>query len=150
MADFGQQPPSFGASHAAPRWGFFQVYYLGTIPFLLLDLLADVNVRVAAFIDRPDLRAAYYALCFACLALTFWKPALSTLVGLAESSVNIALLVLGIMLPLSTFDLDATGELSLAGPPLTLEKLANFGIAGSVCLFSFYRGLGITGRRGFA
>ncbi len=145
-----QQATSPLASHGAPRWGFFQTYYLGTIPFVLLDVLADVNVRVAAFIDQPALRAAYYALCLACLAFTFWKPALSTLVGLGESALNIALLVLGIMLPLYTFDVDASGELSLAGPPVTLEMVANFGIAGSVCLLSFYRIVGTTGGRRFA
>ena len=145
-----QQATSPLASHGAPRWGFFQTYYLGTIPFVLLDVLADVNVRVAAFIDQPALRGAYYALCLACLAFTLWKPAFSILVGLGESALNIALLVLGIMLPLYTWDLDAAGELSRAGPPVTLEMVTNFGIAGSVCLFSFYRTVGTPRGRRFA
>ena len=150
MPQAAPPPPALFHSQATPRWGFFQAYYAGTIPFLLLDAFADLNLRVAAFIDRPDLRAAYYALCLACFAFTFWKPALSTLVGLGESVLNITLLVLGIMLPLVTWDINATGELSLAGPPVTLEKVANFGIAGSVCLLSFYRIVGTGAGRRFA
>ncbi len=111
-------------------------YYLATPAFWLLDLLAHVPIR-AAGLEQPGWRIAYYLFAFGCGLLCRWRPRVSPVVGMAESSVNILLLALSVLLPI--FSLPGqleTGEPLYTG--LTPLRLANFVLAACVLLFSFY------------
>ncbi len=114
------------------------LYYAATPLFFLLDTLAGVNVRVAALDEWPALKYAYYALCMGCGVLTTARPNLASLVGLAESSVNILLLILGIMLPYFRV-IRALGEGQPVTNPFTTGVLVNFVLSGTVALVAFYR-----------
>lgn len=74
-------------------------YYLATPLFALVDWLWGVNVRIVALDDYPAMKYGYYALCLGCGFLTCVRPALAPVVGLGESSLNIVLLVLGMLFP---------------------------------------------------
>jgi len=115
---------------------FIRGYYWSTLGFMILDFYWDINLRVAALPDRGA-RMIYYAFCFVCLAVFHWKPSLSALTGLIESSVNICLLVAGILLPIYSLP----GTILEGGTvvnPLTVEKVVNFFMAGMVAVSSFH------------
>src|SRR5262249_45488477 len=99
------------------------VYYLATPVFALCDWIFHSNLRAAALDARPALKNAYYAVCTAAGVVTYWKPSLSRVVGLAESSVNILLLVLSFMLPYYALIGNFTGE---QGAPFTGTRVLNF------------------------
>lgn len=111
------------------------VYYLATPVFALCDWIFHWNVRVAALDARPALKNAYYAVCTAAGVVTYWKPSLSRVVGLAESSVNILLLVLSFMLPYYALIGNFTGE---QGAPFTGTRVLNFLISGFMWVKVFY------------
>ena len=74
-------------------------YYLATPAFWLLDLLVQAPIRAAA-LEQPGWRFTYYVFAFACGLLCRWRPRLAPVVGMAESSVNVLLLVLSVLLPI--------------------------------------------------
>ena len=65
-----------------------RIYYLGTVVFLLLDVVLNINVRIAFLDNSPALRAAYYAAIFACMALILWRPGWTVIVTAVESLVK--------------------------------------------------------------
>lgn len=112
-------------------------YYAATIVFALLDWLFGANLRAAGFADSPTLRTSYYAACLGCGLLARLWPALAGPVTLAESAVNVTSLMLSVLTPLYTFDLEAPDP-RLASYP---EIVANFLISGSAATVAFYQSL---------
>ena len=112
------------------------VYYLATPVFALCDWIFHWNVRVAGLDGRPALKNTYYAVCTAAGIVTYWKPSLSRVVGLAESSVNILLLILSFMLPYYALIGSFTGEQAYA--PFTPTRVLNFLISGFMWVRVFY------------
>lgn len=125
---------------ASPPIRLLLAYYLGGTPlFFLLDAAWGLSLR-ASFFDHLPARIGYYAFCLFCGVLAWLFPPRAPWVGLAESAVNITLVVVGFMAPI----LSLTGELAAdpyatLAPPVTPEGLANFVIAGSVAWWSFQR-----------
>ena len=87
------QPRRNDAGATALSRGVMLAYYGATPGFLLLDLAAGVNVRVAFLAGDWPLRAAYYGICLACLALILWRPAWTAIVGAFESLLTLAALI---------------------------------------------------------
>jgi hypothetical protein len=117
------------------RTGFLHAYYWATPAFAALDLLVGVPLRAAALPD-PYARLAYYAFCLGCAALLQLRPRAAAIVALAESSVNIMLLILSVYLPvIGVLDLAETGD--VGGPQLTPIRLANFALSGFVLYRAF-------------
>jgi hypothetical protein len=112
------------------------VYYLATPAFALCDWIFHWNVRVAALDGRPALKNSYYAICTAAGVLTYWKPSLSRVVGLAESSINILLLILSFMLPYYALIGNFNGEQTAM--PFTTTRVLNFLISGFMWVKVFY------------
>ncbi|HEY6929951.1 MAG TPA: hypothetical protein VJA66_09780 [Thermoanaerobaculia bacterium] len=112
------------------------VYLLATPLFALCDWILHWNVRVVGLDGHPALKNAYYAVCFAAGALTSMRPSLSRAVGLAESSINILLLILGVMLPYWSAVGQFTGDQPIA--PFTLNRIINFLISGVLWARVFY------------
>ena len=82
-----------------PWWRVLEVYYLATPLFFLVDLVWQAPIRVAG-IESQSWRYAYYAALVAFVILGRARPALRPLIGLTESSINLLLLILSIMLPI--------------------------------------------------
>lgn len=113
-------------------------YYAASVLFLLLDFLADFNVRVAFLEPWPAARVAYYGVCFACFGLMLWRPSWAALIGSFESLVTLVALILSmavrVMIP---SDAIIAGAASF----VTIEEILNFLISGSVAYFAWVRGL---------
>ena len=113
-------------------------YYAASAIFLLLDFVADINVRVAFLEPWPAARAAYYGVCFACLALMLWRPGWAVLIGGFESLVTLVALILGmgirVMIP---------GDAVVAGTAsfVTLQEIANFLLSGSIAYLAWVKGV---------
>lgn len=113
-------------------------YYAATLVFLLLDYVADINVRVAFLESLPTARAAYYGICFVCLGLMIWRPAWTTLIGTFESLVTLIALIFGtavrVMIPNDAiFDESASF--------VTTQEIINFVIAGSMAYYAWVKGM---------
>ena len=113
-------------------------YYAATAVFLLLDYVAGINVRVAFLEAMPLGRAAYYGICFVCLALMIWRPAWTTLIGTFESLVTLIALIFGMALRVMVPN-DAMFAENVT--ILTTHELINFIIAGTIAYFAWVRGL---------
>lgn len=115
-----------------------RLYYAATVLFVTLDFGFDVNVRAAFLESAPGLRLVFYVVLFACFALILWRPALSNVVGLVESVVTLAALIINMALRsmMITHDVFATG----AGP-VTMAEIVNFLIAGGAAYVSYTQGL---------
>jgi len=113
-------------------------YYAATAVFLLLDYFAGVNVRVAFLESLPDARAAYYVICFACLALMIWRPAWTTLIATFESLVTIIALIFSmamrVMIPTDAIFAENASF-------ITYQEIINFMISGSMAYLSWIKGL---------
>lgn len=114
------------------------LYYAATALFVSLDYGFDINVRAAFLESAPGLRAAFYALLFGCFALILWRPAWSGVIGIVESVVTLAALIINMALRsmMVTHDVLATD----AGP-VTLAEIVNFLIAGGAAYVSYLQGL---------
>lgn len=113
-------------------------YYAATVVFLLLDYVFGINVRVAFLEPWPVARVAYYAVCFACLALMIWRPVWTTLVGTFESLVTLVALILGMAIRVMV-PTDAIFEENVAF--VTIPEIMNFVISGSIAYLAWIKGL---------
>ena len=88
---------SDGASRPSPLARAVRGYYLATPLFAVADFALGWNVRVPFLDALPPLRWAYYAGGLALGLLAVARPAWTAAIGLAESTLDIALLVIGTM-----------------------------------------------------
>jgi len=113
------------------------LFYLASPLFLVADVALGINVRTAVFGDSP-LRFLYYAATFGCGVAGMRRPALAPLLGMAESGLNIVMLVLGLYLPIWRA-LDALEGVSASvAPPFGAGAVVNTVLSGAVLLASFY------------
>ena len=115
-----------------------RIYYAATVLFVFLDFGLDFNVRAAFLESVLTLRLGFYVVLFGCFALILWRPAWSNVVGLVESVVTLAALIINMALRsmMVTHDVFATG----AGP-VTMAEIVNFMIAGGAAYVSYVQGL---------
>jgi hypothetical protein len=115
-----------------------RIYYGATAVFLLLDYVAGFNIRLAFLDPWPAWRALYYLLCFACLGLIVWRPALTTLVTTIESLITLSALILG--MGVRVISLSAT-VMETGGAIVTTEEILNFLLSGMAAWVGWFRGL---------
>jgi len=112
-------------------------YYLATPLFAVADLGFGLPVRVATVLS-PGSRVAWYAVVFALGLLCRARPSATPWVGILESSANLLVLLLSILLPIWSFPLDpmsgATGSVGL-----TSTGAANALLSGGALILSFHR-----------
>src|SRR5438067_766952 len=72
-------------------------YYLATPLFAAIDLLWNINVRAAGLQAYPVAKWLYYLFCTGCAGMILRFPAWSGATALAESAVNITVLVVGFL-----------------------------------------------------
>jgi hypothetical protein len=112
-------------------------YYWLTPLFWALDALFGWNVRAAALEGHSGWKALYYLLCLGLGALLWARPELTRLVGIAESSLNLTLLVLGMLVPyFQLIDRIPAGDFPRPGE-FTVEKSLGFLVAGLAWWVSF-------------
>ena len=115
-----------------------RLYYAATVLFVALDFGFHINVRAAFLENAPGLRMVFYVVLFGCFALVLWRPGWTNVVGLVESVVTLAALIINMALRsmMITHDVFATG----AGP-VTMAEVVNFLIAGAAAYVSYAQGL---------
>ena len=125
------------ASTASGRARLVRLYFGLTPVFALLDVAFGASVRATGIADQ-GWRLAYYAFVFACWFLMRRRPTWTPALGIAESSVNLLLLLLSVMLPIY-----ALPEAIAAGADVALPfgpaRLANLLLSGTVLILSFHR-----------
>ena len=114
-----------------------QYYYFASVIFLLIDWLAGANVRVVGFAAYPTLRMTYYLACLLFGLVIRLFPAWSAPVTLAESTLNITALMISVLTPLYTFDIENPSGSLTAFPQLAI----NFMISGTAAVLAWYQSL---------
>lgn len=118
------------------RW--IQGYYLSSPIFFVIGLWWGFEVR-ATFIPDPGKRFLYYVALSALGLLSHFKPKTAPWVAMAESAVNLVLILLWILLPIYSMA-ETVGGGGPAGVPYTpAEVLVNGLLAGGFFLLGFYR-----------
>ncbi|MBL0351106.1 MAG: hypothetical protein IPP68_12175 [Elusimicrobia bacterium] len=112
-------------------------YYAATPLFGVADLLFHVPLRVGPFIGAPWARTLYYSLCTAAAVVMYRWPRSSAVIGMVESSANIFILVLGVMMPILSVSIEAIGQ-GVGPSPLGLSALGNFMLSGTVSVASYH------------
>ncbi|MFC1627911.1 hypothetical protein ACFL3H_02210 [Gemmatimonadota bacterium] len=113
------------------------LYYLGTIGFLLVDLMFGWNIRIAALEHAPLLKYGWYTGLIGCSLIIRLRPQRSALVALVEGSANLFLLLGGIMLTYyGAIDQALAG--SFDGINLTPESMINACFSGLVIVGGIY------------
>lgn len=113
------------------------LYFLATPVFAAVDLLGGDPVR-AAGLPRPGWRVGYYVVLMVLGLLCRARPSLAPAVGMAESSVNLLLLILSVMMPIWDLPSQVLADEPVGGV-LTSAQLWNVAIAGSMAILSFHR-----------
>jgi hypothetical protein len=120
----------------APRGGaWIRRYYLLTPLFIGLDALFGLTFR-ASGLTTPELRYLYYGLCLLCALACYWQSRYSALIAMAESSINLLILLAGVMLPIIRLG-DLAGD-TPADAGISVDHLLNFLLSGGLLLAVFY------------
>ena len=118
------------------RTALIQWYYRSSPLLFVLGWWWGIEVR-AVFLPDLNARFGYYVFLSALGLLAHFRPSTAPFVALGESSLNLLLLLLWILIPI--WDLTSaveTGDLVL---PYTVgEVLVNGLLAGAFCLLGFY------------
>lgn len=112
----------------------FEVFYLATPLFAAVDLMFGVPARAAGIPDQ-GWRIAYYGMLGGCWLACRYKPASAPMVGLGESSVNLLLLLMSVLLPIW----NAGDQMLAGGGDITLVAPGtwwNFAISGPMLILS--------------
>lgn len=130
---------SVGGATAADsaRLQLLRGYYLATPLFLVADIAWGWNVRVAGLEGSPGWRISYYLVCFGLGALAWMKPERADLVGLVESGVNLAILIVGTYVAYWGIIDQVLADQPIVNP-FTTERITNLVLAGSVLSVSYY------------
>lgn len=127
-----------GRVRRAPPARLLAGYYLATPIFAVVDAAAGAPVRVSGFLPGWG-RAAYYAALLVLGLLCRARPAAAPWVGMAESSVNLLLLLLGILLPVWSMTDAVLAGGPMEGAGLTPLAAGNALLAGGALVVSFHR-----------
>ena len=117
------------------RLPLLPLYYLATPLFFLIDLFWQAPIRVS-FVEDAGTRYGYYLFCLLCGGVCYRWPQIAPLVGLAESSLNILLLVLGALLPLYRWPEQILAD-EVVTNPITSTRIVNFCLSGLILVVSF-------------
>jgi hypothetical protein len=114
------------------------LYYAATAVFAILDFALDFNVRVAFLEALPMARAAYYGVCFSCLALMLWRPAWTVLISAFESLVTLSALIISLGIRVL---LVADHVLETGSGFITMPEIYNFMISGGIAYVAWAKGI---------
>lgn len=116
------------------------ILYLATPLFFLSDLILGASFRAAALDAHPTWKLAYYAFGFAMGLVLLVRPYAAHWVGIADGSLSLFLLILGVFLPYyDLVDTLAAGNMETNIAPLSRFAVLNFLLSGGILVFSLYR-----------
>jgi len=133
----GDAPAARGPAARGVSIRLVTAYYFGTLLFILLDAVGGWNVRVTGLQGLPTLKYSYYACCLGAGWLVHRYPRSAPFVALSESTINLAILLVGLM---STYlhALDA----AIAGAPgtvvITYGQIINVLLNGGILITGIY------------
>ena len=114
------------------------IYYWLTPAFWALDVFFGANLRAAAFEGHSGWKAAYYLFCLGCGVALWLRPPWTRLVGLTESSLNLLVLILGVMVPyFQLIDRLAARDAVIDPSPFGIEKALSLVLSGTICAIAF-------------
>jgi hypothetical protein len=118
-----------------------QLYYLGSPLFLLFGAWWGVELR-ASFLPGSGARFLYCAGLSGLGLLTWFRPRAAPWVAMGESSLNLLLILLWILLPVYGLG-EAWAEGGAVGVPYTpAQVIVNGGLAGAFFILGFHRAQG--------
>lgn len=124
------------ASRAQTGLGILRWYYLATPLFWIAARVWGVDVRVAFLDDFPVGQDAYYLACCV-VGLVVWRaPERAARLGLMESTLNVSLLIVSVMVWYGHM-LDWAAGPSAAVRVVTARQLVNFVLAAVVAAVSY-------------
>lgn len=130
-------PTTPAEGNPKPGTGTLTLYYLATPLFAAVDVFLGEPVRVAA-LGAPAWRYGYYGAVFVLGLLCWARPRVAPLVGITESSVNLLLLLLSILLPIWNLPAEvATGGAAELG--FGTARIWNVAIVGAALILSIKR-----------
>jgi len=110
-------------------------YYLLTPLFFLLDSAFGYSFRISG-LPEPGYRYAWYGFCVLCALGCYVTSRYTALIAMAESSVNLLILLASVLLPIVYLG-DLAGE-PAAAIGLNGDNILNFLLTGGVLLTVFY------------
>ena len=119
------------------QYQLLQYYYLATPIFIVIDAVFGANIRVVALEHYPLLKYAYYIVCIGCGVIMRLSPRLSPVTALTESSINIFLLILGLLAPYYQLVSQLSSERMVETDVITSQLVTNFIISGAAWGISF-------------
>lgn len=126
---------------------FIAYYYWLTPLFWLVDEAFGANLRAAALEGYPFWKAMYYFIGCGCGLLIWKRPAWTKVVGLSEASLNILLLLLGILVPyFRIIEELAAGGAAIETSSLSPARATGLLLAGLVWAASFHLQLATVSR----
>ena len=130
--------------YSIPTW-----YYLMTPAFVVLDYAVDFNIRIAPLDATPRFKILYYGFCVVAGLVGFFRPRVSMVVAVFESSIIILLSLRSLLLPMMQVLMGASdlrGDWSLV-EAFNLKMALNVVIAGTVGIVAFRANVkALTGR----
>ena len=125
------------------QFNTLHIYYLATPVFFILYYVFDINLRIVIPGAADAWLFVYYTVCFLAGFFAFKSAVTGALFSLFESSINILLLLLSVLMPIYTIGNNPDG---IGAAHFGLAELMHFLIAGSILLISFYRNPLVTPR----
>ena len=114
-----------------------RIYYLATVIFLLLDVIFQLNVRIAFFENNPVLRASYYAIIFTCMALILWRPSWTVRISAVEST----FVLMALIISMGMRTILVSDAMLEGGDFVTMPEIINFMISGGIAYVAFTKGM---------
>jgi hypothetical protein len=111
---------------------FIRAVYWSTPLFVALDLLYGVSLRIPFLDFMPGAKAVYYAADLACAIAITARPRWTAAIGLAESTLTIALLVLSTGAAYLTVLESAGSPEVVILNPFTPEAVASLAVSAAV------------------
>jgi hypothetical protein len=121
------------------KYSITKWYYLVTPIFIVLDYVWGLNVRISIFDAFPFYKNLYYAVCMACGIGITVVPKFTPIVALIESTINVLLAILALLLPYYQFIAHAD---DLLNPDMHMimfdgQSLMNIILAGCIAVLAF-------------
>jgi hypothetical protein len=123
-------------------------YYYITPLFILLDYFGGLSVRAAVLDTMPMYKNLYYGFCIFCAVGIHFRPQLSAVVALFDSTIIVLMTVLSAFLPYIRCLMEADDVLNtnwdIAGA-FSIPKIVNIVLSGTIGILAFHGSLHLLG-----
>ena len=123
-------------------------YYYITPLFILLDYAGGLSVRAAVLDTIPMYKNLYYGFCIFCAVGIYFRPGLSAVVALFDSTIIVLMTVLSVFLPYIRYLMEADNVLNTNwdfSNAFSIPKIVNIVLSGTIGIFAFHNSLRMLG-----